>query len=108
MAETAGFSPDDEIVIQQKLQVFRQFAEQHEQLHPGNGFSIDPGPNPLAKEAVLRLMEESLERALEQSTGQTLDPADRQRMHQELRKEISAFLARRSPEAGGSGSPKSS
>ena len=108
MAETAGFSPDDEIVIQQKLQVFRQFAEQHEQLHPGNGFSIDPGPDPLAKEAVLRLMEESLERALEQSAGQALDPADRQRMQQELREEVSRFQGRPFQEPDASQDPKSS
>ncbi len=69
-------------------------VEEHKKRHPSVGVGIDPGNDPLAREAIIRLMEKNIEQALASHTGQTFDPDALQRMRAEVREQVNALFAR--------------
>jgi hypothetical protein len=98
MPDTPDFPPEVEAQIQQKQEEYQNAIQEYQKTRPGvsAGFGIDPGNDPVAREAVTRLMEKSIEQALVSETGQVLEPEDLRRIRAEVREQVEALLARNS------------
>jgi hypothetical protein len=98
MPNTPEFSSDEEERIRQKQEEFQNVIEEHKKRHPSGGLSlgIDPGNDPIVREAMTRLMEKNIEQALATYAGQALDPDALHRMRAEAREQINALFARNS------------
>jgi hypothetical protein len=59
MPDTPEFSSDEE-EIRQKQEEFRNVVEEHKKLHPGGALGINTGNDPIAREAMIRLMGNTL------------------------------------------------
>ena len=94
MPDTKEFSPDEEERIRQKQEEFQNVVEEHKKRYPSGGLGIDPGNDPIAREAMTRLMEKNVEQALASHTAQALDPDALLRMRAEVREQINAMFAR--------------
>jgi hypothetical protein len=99
MPDTPHFSSDEEERIRQKQDEFQNVIEEHKKRHPSgtSGLSgtlaINPGSDPIAREAMIRLMEKDIEQAVASHTGQTLDGEALQNIRAEVREKINAMFA---------------
>jgi hypothetical protein len=100
MPDTPHFSSDEEERIQQKQEEFENAIEEHRKRHP-SGISgpsgtlgINPGSDPIAREAMIRLMQKDLEQGLASHTGQTLDADALEKIRAEVREHVNAMFAR--------------
>ena len=98
MPDTPEFSTDEEERIRQKQEEFQIVVDEHKKRHPSVGLSgglgINPGNDPIAREAITRLMAKDFEQALASHIGQALAPGDLQRMRAEVREQVNALFAR--------------
>jgi hypothetical protein len=100
MSDTPNFSSDEEERIRQKQEEFQNAVEEQKKRHPSgmSGLSgspgINPGSDPIAREAIIRLMEKNIEQALESHTGQALDPEALQKIRADVREHVNALFAR--------------
>jgi hypothetical protein len=94
MPDTPEFSTDEEERIRQKQDEFQNVVEEHKKRHPSGGLSINPGRDPIAREAMIRLMEKDIEQTFASHPGQALDPDALQRMKAGIREQVNALFAR--------------
>ncbi len=94
MPDTPEFSPDEEEKIREKQEEFRNVVEEHKKRHPRGVLGINPGNDPIAREAMIRLMEKDIEQALAGQTGQALDAEALQKIRVEVRQQVNALFAR--------------
>ena len=94
MQETPEFSRHEEERIQQKKEEFQNAVEELKKQHTSGGFGIDPGNDPIAREAMIRLMEQNIEQALASHSGQALAPDETQRIRAEVREQVNGMFAR--------------
>lgn len=64
--------------------------------HPGRVIGINPGNDPIAREAMIRLMEKHIEQAIGSQGGQALDADALQEIKAEVREQVNALFARNS------------
>jgi hypothetical protein len=94
MPDTPNFSSDQEERIRQKQEEFQNVVEEHKKRHPSGTLGINPGSDPIATEAMIRLMEQAIEQALGSHTGQALDAEALQKIRAEVREQVNALFAR--------------
>jgi hypothetical protein len=91
MADKPEVLAEVEERIQQKQKEFQRAVEEH----PGFGFGIDPGNDPIAREAMTRLMEKNvIEQVLASDSGYALDPDALETIRAECREQVRALFAR--------------
>jgi|ERR1019366_2505238 NAD(P)H-hydrate repair Nnr-like enzyme with NAD(P)H-hydrate dehydratase domain len=94
MPDTPEFSPDEEEKIQQKKEEFQNAVEEHKKRHPSGVLGINPGNDPIAREAMIRLMEKNIEQALASQSEQALDADALQKIRADVCEQVNALFAR--------------